>query len=42
MTGFVSVVINLETPTEEQKAEFGAKLLEVVRASARAELARSI
>ncbi len=42
MSGFVSVVIDLETPTEEQKAEFNAKLLEVVRARARAELARSI
>lgn len=42
MTGFVSVVVNLEKPTDEQKAEFGAKLLEVVRTQARAEMARSI
>ena len=41
MTGFVSVVVNLEKPTEEQEAEFSAKLLEAVRAGARAELGRS-
>ena len=42
MTGFVSVVVNLEKPTEEQKAELSAKLIEAVRAGARAELGRSI
>ena len=42
MTGFVSVVVNLEKPTEEQKAELSAKLIEAVRAGARAEMARSI
>lgn len=42
MTGFVSIVVNLEKPTEEQKAEFRAKLIEAVRAGARAELGRRI
>ncbi len=42
MTGFVSVVVNLEKPTEEQKADFSDKLIEAVRAGARSELGRSI
>ena len=42
ISGYFDVVVNLERPTEEQKAEFSAKLIEVVRAGARAELGRSI
>ena len=42
MTGFVSVVVNLERPTEEQRAEFSDKLLEAVRTGARSELGRSV
>ena len=38
----VSVVVSLEAPTEEQKADFSAKLLEVVRTGARVALAMSI
>lgn len=38
----VTVVVSLEAPTEEQKADFSAKLLEVVRPGARVALATSI
>ena len=42
ISGYFSVTVNLEAPSAEQAADFSAKLLEVVRGQARAEMARSI